>query len=59
MHRYKYKKHKQEKQIEDRFVNDPVDAKCPHCGKIKRACSHVDGLSRAWARWACKKKQGR
>ncbi len=38
------------------YVNDPPGAKCPHCGKSNKSCSHVDSLSRAWARDICAKK---
>lgn len=38
------------------YSSDPEDAKCPYCGLSGRTCSHVNGLSRAWARGACKKK---
>jgi hypothetical protein len=61
-----HKKHKQQKNLNktwflkkqkcDTFVNDPKDAKCPYCGKSGKSCSYVNGLSRAWARGACKKK---
>ncbi len=38
------------------YVNDPPDAECPYCGKKQKSCSHVNSLSRAWARSACAKK---
>ena len=38
------------------YINDPPDAKCPYCGKKQKSCSHVNSLSRAWARDACSKK---
>lgn len=38
------------------YLNDPPDAKCPHCGQKKKSCSYVNSLSRAWARSACAKK---
>lgn len=38
------------------YLSDPPDAKCPYCGKSKKACSYVNSLSRSWARDACKKK---
>jgi hypothetical protein len=38
------------------YANDPPDAKCPYCGLSRKPCSHVNGLSRAWARGSCKKK---
>lgn len=40
----------------DGYISDPPDAKCPYCGKKQKSCSHVNSLSRAWARQACKKK---
>lgn len=40
----------------DGYIADPVDAKCPYCGKSQKPCSNVNSLSRAWARQACKKK---
>lgn len=38
------------------YINDPPDAKCPYCGKVNKACSYVNSLSRAWSRDACSKK---
>jgi hypothetical protein len=38
------------------YVSDPPDAQCPYCGKKQKPCSHVNSLSRAWARDVCKKK---
>ena len=38
------------------YINDPPDTKCPYCGKTRKPCSYVNGLSRAWARDACFKK---
>jgi hypothetical protein len=38
------------------YLKDPPDAKCPYCGETKKSCSHIDSLSRAWARSACAKK---
>lgn len=38
------------------YILDPPDAVCPHCGKKQKSCSHVNSLSRAWARSACAKK---
>jgi hypothetical protein len=38
------------------YVNDPEDAKCPHCGLFRKPCSHINGLSRAYARYACKER---
>jgi hypothetical protein len=38
------------------YLADPPDAQCPYCNKKQKACSHVNSLSRAWARGACKKK---
>ena len=40
----------------DGYIGDPPDAKCPHCGGKQKSCSHVNSLSRSWARNACKKK---
>lgn len=40
----------------DGYLKDPVDAKCPYCGKSDKSCSYVNSLSRAWARGACAKK---
>lgn len=38
------------------YIKDPPDAECPYCGKKNKPCSHINSLSRAWARQACKKK---
>ncbi len=38
------------------YIQDPSDSICPYCGKKQKPCSHVNSLSRAWARSACKKK---
>ena len=38
------------------YLSDPPDAKCPHCGGIHKPCSHVNSLSRSWARDECAKK---
>jgi hypothetical protein len=58
-----YRKRKQEENQRKKrmytpegYINDPPDAKCPYCGKSGRSCSHVNSLSRAWARDACSKK---
>ena len=60
MNHRKYKQQqnlrKPKKEKYDLFINDPPDAKCPYCGEKKKSCSHVNSLSRAWAREACKKK---
>jgi hypothetical protein len=40
----------------DGYISDPPDAQCPYCGKKQKSCSHVNSLSRAWARSACAKK---
>jgi len=40
------------------YPNDPENAKCPHCGEKEKPCSHVDSMARAYARGACKKKNG-
>jgi hypothetical protein len=50
------KKPKKEKNTS--YENDPIDSKCPYCGKSKRGCSYVNSLSRAWMRDVCKKKLG-
>lgn len=57
--KHKQKLNKTRKLEINRFDSDPLDAQCPYCEKIKSPCSHVDSLSRAWARYACKRKQGR
>jgi len=44
------------KDIYKSYANDPLDAKCPHCGQSGKGCSFVNSLSRAWARSVCKKK---
>jgi hypothetical protein len=62
MHHYKHKRELNKKTLKknaDVYANDPSVAKCPYCGKSKRPCSHIDSLSRAWAREICKKQQGR
>jgi len=41
------------------YVGDPPDAKCPHCGESGKGCSHVNSLSRAWARDICKRKHNK
>jgi hypothetical protein len=58
-----HRKHKQsENQKKKRmytpegYVSDPPDAKCPYCGEKQKSCSHVNSLSRAWARSACAHK---
>lgn len=38
------------------YINDPPDAKCPHCGEKNKACSYLNKLSRIWARDECFKK---
>lgn len=38
------------------YLKDPPDDVCPYCGKKQKPCSHVNSLSRAWARSACKTK---
>ena len=38
------------------YVGDPPDAECPYCGEKQKPCSHVNSLSRAWARSVCAKK---
>jgi len=58
-----HRKHKQTDNIRNRkmytpegYLKDPPDAKCPYCGKSGKSCSHVNSVSRAWARDACKHK---
>jgi hypothetical protein len=58
-----HRKHKQAENLKKKrmytpegYVGDPPDAKCPHCGKSGKSCSHVNSLSRAWARSACAHK---
>ena len=58
-----HRKHKQAENLKKKgmytpegYVGDPPDAKCPHCGESGKSCSHVNSLSRAWARGACAKK---
>ena len=48
--RNKYKKY---------FKDDPVDAKCPHCGESGKPCSYINSLARAWARSACARKNNK
>lgn len=54
-------KHKREKNLKEKvytpegYISDPPDAVCPYCGQKKKPCSHVNSLSRAWARSACAK----
>ena len=57
------RKHKQTENLKKKkmytpegYIGDPPDAKCPHCGKSGKSCSHVNSLSRAWARSACAHK---
>lgn len=38
------------------YILDPPDAVCPHCGKKQKSCSHLNSLSRIWARSAYAKK---
>ena len=40
----------------DGYIGDPPDAECPYCKKKQKSCSHVNSLSRAWARSVCAKK---
>jgi len=39
-----------------KYPNDPPDSKCPHCGEVGKPCSHIDSLTRAYARGACQHK---
>ena len=41
------------------YISDPPDAICPHCGQKQKSCSHLNNLSRAWARSACAKKNSK
>lgn len=38
------------------YIADPPDSKCPYCGEKQKPCSHVNSLSRAWARSTCAHK---
>jgi len=38
------------------YPNDPPDAKCPYCGEKGKPCSHIDNVTRAYARDICKKQ---
>ena len=58
-----HRKHKQSKNQKKKrmytpegYLNDPPDAKCPYCGEKQKPCSHINSLSRAWARSACAHK---
>jgi hypothetical protein len=53
-----YLKRKEQKKMytPEGYLKDPVDAKCPYCGKFNKSCSYVNSLSRAWARGICAKK---
>ena len=60
-----HRKHKQTQNLKKKrmytpegYIADPPDASCHYCGEKKKACSHVNSLARAWARGACKKKNG-
>lgn len=57
-----HRKHKQAENLKKKrmytpegYISDPPDAQCPYCGEKQKACSHVNSLSRAWARGACAK----
>lgn len=56
--KYKQKNNQNKRKMytPDGYINDPPDAKCPHCGQKQKACSYVNSLSRAWARNFCKRK---
>jgi len=61
-----HRKHKQSENLKKKkmytpegYVGDPPDAKCPYCGESGKSCSHINSLSRAWARSACQKRQGK
>ena len=47
---------KPKKEIYNPYINDPLDAKCPYCGKSGKGCSYINALSRAWIRGACAKR---
>jgi hypothetical protein len=53
-----YAKRKEQRKMytPEGYLKDPPDAVCPYCGKSGKSCSYVNGLSRAWARSACAKK---
>lgn len=57
-----HRKHKQTKNIQKKvytpegYIKDPPDSVCPYCKEKQKACSHVNSLSRAWARSTCAKK---
>jgi hypothetical protein len=58
-----HRKHKQSENLKNKkmytpegYLNDLPDAKCPYCGESSKSCSHIDSVSRAWARDFCKKK---
>lgn len=55
-HKQKENLSKSKKEKNNLFTDDPEGLKCPHCGKSKFGCSHVNSLSRAWSRYCCKKK---
>lgn len=38
-----------------KYPNDPLDSKCPYCGKTQQPCSNVDSMTRAYARGICAK----
>jgi hypothetical protein len=57
------RKHKQSQNLKKKkmytpegYIGDPPDAKCPYCGQSQKGCSHVNSVSRAWARDTCAKK---
>jgi prepilin signal peptidase PulO-like enzyme (type II secretory pathway) len=59
MNHRKHKQARNQRKIKmytpDGYFLDPPDSFCPYCGKKNKPCSHVNSLSRAWARGACKK----
>jgi len=60
MNHYKHKQAKNQKKkrmyTPDGYIADPPDAVCPYCGQKQKSCSHVNSVSRAWARDRCAKK---
>lgn len=59
--KYKQIRNQQKKRMytPDGYLKDPEDATCPYCGESKKSCSYVNSLSRAWARHACKQRNGK
>lgn len=42
-----------------KYPNDPSDSVCPYCKESQKPCSHIDSLTRAWARQVCSVKYKR